>query len=140
MILPVLCKFIYSCCFTLYNAYVPSFSKEFLSVSFWYQVPCTAPGFSNSFRLPTKFNKDKNFCKCERMYESLRKCFEHKPVYFDGTFFLLQKSIQIVRLFNTKVYFLCRIIFAITIAAINRTKEMYYGTVFVFCMKSQSLL
>ena len=36
----------YSCCFTLYHSYIPSFSKEFLFVSFWaqrhglfYQVP-----------------------------------------------------------------------------------------------------
>ena len=58
----------------------------------------TASGFSSSFRFPTKFNEDKNSGECERMYESLRKCFEHKPVYFDGTkFFLLQKSIQILR-------------------------------------------
>ena len=57
----------------------------------------TASGFSSSFRFPTKFNEDKYSGECERMYESLRKCFEHKPVYFDGTKFFLQKSIQILR-------------------------------------------
>ena len=58
----------------------------------------TASGFRRSFHFPTKFNEDKNSGECERMYESLRKWFEHKPVCFDGTkFFLLQKSIQILR-------------------------------------------
>ena len=104
----------------------------------------TASGFGSSFRFPTKFNEDKNSGECGRIYESLRKCFEHKLVYFDGTnWYILMVLMDEVfsstnvdpdspsRLFVfttffrkcKKVYFLFRIIFAITIAAINRTKH-----------------